>query len=52
MPPPAAMPAILAQAGGPALGPDWVVAIMALGVLVALAGHIGRSASSWPSAWA
>ena len=43
VPPPAAMPAILAQAGGPALGPDWVVAIMALGVLVALAGHVARS---------
>ncbi len=43
MPPPAAMPAILAQAGGPALGPGWVVAIMALGVLVALAGHVARS---------
>ncbi len=25
------------------LGPDWVLAIMALGVLVALAGHVARS---------
>jgi hypothetical protein len=35
--------AILAQSGGPVLGPTSVVAIMALGVLVALAGHIARS---------
>jgi hypothetical protein len=35
--------AILAQSDGPVLGPTSVVAIMAIGVLVALAGHIGRS---------
>lgn len=41
--PPVAMLAILAQSGGPVLGPSWVVAIMALGVLVALTGHVARS---------
>ncbi len=41
--PSAATLAILAQSGGSVLGAPGVVAIMATGVLVALAGHVGRS---------
>lgn len=41
--PPSAAMSVFAQSGGPVLGPTSVVAIMALGVVVALAGHMGRS---------